>query len=555
MWRRTYLLLLLVRVYLALCPSYIHPDENFQGPELFAGRLFSYPSHLTWEFTSSTPIRSIFPLWLVYGLPMTLLKWLWAETGNDRPNPPPQLVYHVLRLTMFLLSLILEDWAIHELVPNPRRRRQAVVLVASCYVTWTYQTHAFSNSLETLLVLWSLVLIQRIVENKHRSSVFTCALLALVAVMGVFNRITFPAFIMIPALQLVPHFINKPLSLISLAFFSLLFSFFAVAIDTTFYTLPDSFSTFIRNPTITPLNNLLYNSDTSNLASHGLHPRYNHLLVNLPLLLGPAYLVSLWSLFTRGMVSPTFHTRNTRAYSALFGALIISLFPHQEARFLLPCVPLLLTCFKPPKSRTFLAAWIVFNCTLGALMGIYHQGGVVPAQLHIPTLLSESLPPSEPTVNVSVLWWKTYSPPYWLVGDGSSTNAFSITTHDLKGMSRGDFLNRTISSVPRCTSDSNPFEFHHGLPKVRVEGGDMTLLVAPRSASYLDQFVVPDGGEDESAAGGPVREIRLHKLWQYDRHVNMDDFDPGDDGLWGAVERVFGRYGLVIWLVTRPCLA
>ncbi|DAA77306.1 TPA_exp: Mannosyltransferase [Trichophyton benhamiae CBS 112371] len=553
MWRRTYLLLLLVRVYLALCPSYIHPDENFQGPELFAGRLFSFPSHLTWEFTSDTPIRSIFPLWLVYGLPMTLLKWLWAETGSDIPNPPPQLVYHVLRLTMFLLSLILEDWAIHELVPNPRRRRQAVVLVASCYVTWTYQTHTFSNSLETLLVLWSLVLIQRVVENKHRSSVFTCAFLSLVVVMGVFNRITFPAFIMIPALQLVPHFINKPLSLISLAFFGLLFSFFAIAIDTAFYTLPDSLSAFIRNPTITPLNNLLYNSDSSNLASHGLHPRYNHLLVNLPLLLGPAYLVSIWSLFTRGMVSPTFHTRNTRAYSALFGALIISLFPHQEARFLLPCVPLLLTCFKPPRSRTFLAGWIVFNCTLGALMGIYHQGGVVPAQIHIPTLLSDSLQPSQqPPVNVSVLWWKTYSPPYWLVGDGSNTAAFSITTHDLKGMASGEFINRTVSSIPRCTRDSNPFEFYQGLPKVKVEGGDMTLLVAPRSASFLDRFVVPDGGEDESA-DVPSREIRLHKLWQYDRHVNMDDFDPGDDGLWGAVERVFGRHGLVIWLVTRPC--
>ncbi|EGE04582.1 GPI mannosyltransferase [Trichophyton equinum CBS 127.97] len=541
MWRRTYLLLLLVRVYLALCPSYIHPDENFQGPELFAGRLFSFPSHLTWEFTSDAPIRSIFPLWLVYGLPMTLLKWLWAETGNDNPNPPPQLVYHVLRLTMFLLSLILEDWAIHELVPNPRRRRQAVVLVASCYVTWTYQTHTFSNSLETLLVLWSLVLIQRIVENKHRSSVFTCAFLSLVVVMGVFNRINFPAFIVIPALQLS----GRPLSLISLAFFGLLFSFFAIAIDTAFYTLPDSLSAFVRNPTITPLNNLLYNSDSSNLASHGLHPRYNHLLVNLPLLLGPAYIVSIWSLFARGMVSPTFHTRNTRAYSALFGTLIISLFPHQEARFLLPCVPLLLTCFKPPRSRTFLAGWIVFNCTLGALMGIYHQGGVVPAQIHIPTLLSDSLQPSQqPPVNVSVLWWKTYSPPYWLVGDGSSTGASSITTHDLKGMARGDFLTRTVSSIPRCTRDSNPFEFHQGLPKVKVEGGDMTLLVAPRSASFLDQFVVPDGGEDEST-DVPSREIRLHKLWQYDRHVNMDDFDPGDDGLWGAVERVFGRHGLM----------
>jgi len=37
MWRRTYLILLLIRVYFALSPSYLHPDENFQGPEVFAG--------------------------------------------------------------------------------------------------------------------------------------------------------------------------------------------------------------------------------------------------------------------------------------------------------------------------------------------------------------------------------------------------------------------------------------------------------------------------------------------------------------------------------------
>ena len=42
MWRRTYLLLLVIRVYFALSPSYLHPDENFQGPELFAG-MFNHP--------------------------------------------------------------------------------------------------------------------------------------------------------------------------------------------------------------------------------------------------------------------------------------------------------------------------------------------------------------------------------------------------------------------------------------------------------------------------------------------------------------------------------
>ncbi|WEW56465.1 alpha 1,2 mannosyltransferase [Emydomyces testavorans] len=166
MWRRTYLILLLVRVYFAFSPTYLHPDENFQGPELFAGRVYSYPTHLTWEFTSSRPIRSVFPLWLLYDLPMTILKWFWTEAGTG--NTPPYLIYYVLRGTMFGLSFVLEDWAIHELIASPRHRIRAVVLVASSYVTWTYQTHTFSNSLETLLVAWSLVVIQRILENRVR---------------------------------------------------------------------------------------------------------------------------------------------------------------------------------------------------------------------------------------------------------------------------------------------------------------------------------------------------------------------------------------------------
>jgi hypothetical protein len=38
MWRRAYLFLVLVRLYFALSPSYLHPDENFQGPEVIAGK-------------------------------------------------------------------------------------------------------------------------------------------------------------------------------------------------------------------------------------------------------------------------------------------------------------------------------------------------------------------------------------------------------------------------------------------------------------------------------------------------------------------------------------
>jgi phosphatidylinositol glycan class Z len=98
---------------------------------------------------------------------MYLLRWLWEGFGHDEVSPA--VVYWTLRVLMLTLSVVLEDWAIQELVQSPRARRVAVPLIASSYVTWTFQTHTFSNSLETLLVSWSLVLIRRIVEDKVRS--------------------------------------------------------------------------------------------------------------------------------------------------------------------------------------------------------------------------------------------------------------------------------------------------------------------------------------------------------------------------------------------------
>ena len=95
---------------------------------------------------------------------MLVLQWVWTETGKEAVAP--RVIYYALRLLMFILSFVLEDWAIHELVQSPRERRIAVVLVASSYVTWTYQTHTFSNAVETLVVLWSIVMIQRILDNK-----------------------------------------------------------------------------------------------------------------------------------------------------------------------------------------------------------------------------------------------------------------------------------------------------------------------------------------------------------------------------------------------------
>ena len=162
---------------------------------------------------------------------MLLLRWLWIGNGNDG-EIRPIVVFWTLRVLMFLISFVLEDWALHELIPSPRHRRVAVLLVASSYVTWTYQTHTFSNSIETLVVAWSLVLIQRIVDAKvswplrdvtlvppqtasantalqQQSTLLSSFGLGIVAVFGIFNRITFPAFLLIPGLRLIPHFLKR----------------------------------------------------------------------------------------------------------------------------------------------------------------------------------------------------------------------------------------------------------------------------------------------------------------------------------------------------------
>ncbi|CRK30712.1 hypothetical protein BN1708_015841 [Verticillium longisporum] len=308
MWRRTYLFLVLVRLWFALSPSYLHPDENFQGPEVIAGQIFSYPVRHTWEFTSENPIRSVAPLWPVYGLPMLLLRWLWIGNGQDG-EIPPIAVFWTLRVLMFLTSFVLEDWAIHELIQSPRHRRVAVLLVASSYVTWTFQTHTFSNAVETLVVAWCMVLIQRIVESPQQASLLASTVLGVMAVFGIFNRITFPAFLLIPGIRLVPHFYNRPSSFLVMAFAGLATASLAIGIDTAFYlTDPITWTDLVSRPVITPINNLLYNMAPENLAQHGLHPWYQHLLANIPQLLGPAAVL----LFTQPHLS-------LRLYSAISG--------------------------------------------------------------------------------------------------------------------------------------------------------------------------------------------------------------------------------------------
>lgn len=284
----------------------------------------------------------------------------------------------------------------------------------------------------------------------------------------------------------------------------------AIMTDTDFYT-PSTvhLRTLPHQAILTPLNNFLYNFDPSNLAAHGLHPYYQHLVVNLPQLLGPAF--PLLFLSSR---------KDLNFYAALSGALALSLFQHQEARFLLPAVPLLLSSIQLPRRlpRLCIGVWVAFNAVLGVLMGVYHQGGVVPTQLWIG---SQSASTSAQITHA--FWWKTYSPPRWLLGSNHN-----VTTIDFMGIPGPEMLTQ-VAAATLCGLQST------------------TVLVAPLSAEFLDAYV------DRPLRHQPPLDVSLSLEWQYGRHLNLDDMDFGDDGVGPTLSRVVGRRGLGVWRVVKPC--
>lgn len=286
--------------------------------------------------------------------------------------------------------------------------------------------------------------------------------------------------------------------------------------DTQFYTEHSvTWSYIFSHPVITPLNNYKYNLQTTNLAKHGLHPWYQHILFNLPQLLGPAAPLLLLG------VHPSL-----RLYSALAGIVVLSMFQHQEARFLLPTIPMILSSIRLPKNptlfRLWAGTWILFNLIFGILMGVYHQGGIVPTQVFMG---------KQPDATQAV-WWKTYSPPVWLLNGKNEV----LTTHDIMGM-KGPLMLQELAALATCHRPSD-----NATAYLQEEQG--TYFIAPLSATFLDNYI---SGQEPSP-------LHFQEVWRHRKHLNLDDLDFGDDGFWKTLSRVVGRRGLGTWRVTKDCV-
>ena len=230
---------------------------------------------------------------------------------------------------------------------------------------------------------------------------------------------------------------------------------------------------------VTPWNALRYNSNTSNLSNHGIHPRITHSMVNMPLLYGPLTILCYLS-FCKALLKQikmkkknvdnldTAHEHecingivNRMCYAIIIiGLGILSCAPHQEPRFLLPLlIPVMIlhattiawtttivskstpssitTSTKTNKASNakminskLISSWVGLNLVILIFFGTLHQGGVIPSLLHLsqmqPKPRNGSLQTNRNLVEESsdddelkaILYYHTYMPPTFLLRHG-----------------------------------------------------------------------------------------------------------------------------------------
>ncbi|CAO1620984.1 unnamed protein product [Jaminaea pallidilutea] len=554
-FKASYLLLLSLRFTLAwLGTSYIHPDEFFQSAEGALG------TSLTWEFDPALPCRSMASV-KIFNAPMLLLLWFCRYI---EVSPSAATLFVTQKLTFALVSVVI-DWSIWRLSPTPSIARRALLLWASSGAALSFALHTFSNNVEASILALILLIVKSLHEGSGQGDLqaksdawnTVSAVLGGLVALGCFSRFTFAVFaapIAVVYLRLawelssrrghVGAAQSRPVRLL-LLLSGMINGFFLcsvghVAYDTLYYnkrisssaSQPDLLTKALqRPPVLAPLNAFLYNLQSDNLGKHGIHPRWLHAAVNAPMIIG----VSLWiaslvaaAKFCSSAVSRTTNKENafaaTRSKFPLEQVCITTVFvplailsaqPHQEPRFLLPLLtPSILLCASSYKRlhRLFKIGHAMQALAMIAFFGIGHQGGLVPALLHIDgqlraqnvtdgLLSSAAVTATTSHTTLDVHIWRNFMPPRHLLTalwmqtpEGSPTLAVSLFDHGSMG---AEDLLTTLHE--RASS---------------AEGGaSLQLLLAPSWALAT----LPSATERS-----PHPCFRLHEIVTFAPHIDTD---------------------------------
>lgn len=289
-------------------------------------------TYVPWEFNATAPIRSVaifyFSIGLLYRLANVFEHFLKAYSTFSIITPYFLVVGP--RLLMCTLSFFVDITLYKICINNNEKYKNKLVILASSFVMIVYGTRTFSNTVELVLfallqyyVCESLIFSNTLIKKKEylnyryktsrtlvekvkfyklklfltSDSLRNCFQVSTITVLGVFNRPTFIAFALFPLFFWLYRGIgnkliapmNYHLRILALIVCSIPSILFNVLIDSFYYgyvtwgeigVLHISINNFV----FTPFNFIKYNINTSNLAKHGLHPRFLHVLVNMPLL-------------------------------------------------------------------------------------------------------------------------------------------------------------------------------------------------------------------------------------------------------------------------------
>ena len=321
-------------------PGYVHPDEMFQAMEIAVRDVRKQEVWIPWEWRDGqyAPCRSVAfafiaahaPLFLLPGDPVRVVRaWTWALVVLGQElllrRVWARCGYDVDRASYLFRT----SWPVLVWMTRPLSNVYETFAFGACALAAFDDRPGLLGALTAVATFWR------------------PTILAFVAPLGIFvllRRRTRAIFVGAGVFAVVAGGL--------------------VALD----------SLYFGRLVVTPLNHIVFNSSKDRLRQFGLHPRYTHLLLNLPLLFGPL----VWFRHReKPRRRPNHHQATSLRWSSILGLLVLSTAPRQEARFLLP-----MTIWVFGEASlvvdTESTPWLVANLGIWAFYTHVHQAGLLP---------------------------------------------------------------------------------------------------------------------------------------------------------------------------------
>lgn len=300
----------------------------------------------TWEFNTTFPIRSIAVPYFCVKIPLNFLRFASLYVRHylhiDLRTSYALLVFP--RLIMVFVSFV-NDWSLFKICKSYSvKYEMRLVALASSFVMLVFGSRTFSNTIEMGLcsiflyivadtmvhsntVIFQMDFLQekydvaettveKVKLYKMKTSLPShsfnkCFLVSTLCVVGVFNRPTFLFF----GMPIVFFWLMRGMGSRTITFFDFFLRMTALVLyalpSLVFFIVVDSLyfgylhmsdihmlDIGMHNFVVTPLNFVRYNINPKNTAQHGVHPKYLHALVNMPLLFNILGVISLLSFFS-----------------------------------------------------------------------------------------------------------------------------------------------------------------------------------------------------------------------------------------------------------------